>query len=560
MAAGAPAQAFEVRGVHYSVGQQMSFLEDPVGALDIEHLAGYPEQYTFVQASAGHPERFYSPVWLKLELQFHESVRDNEYVLIGRSDRFSEIKLYRQGEDGIYSELVTGNHYRADTRDIDAPNYAFSISSVDQTLYLRYQGGSGTEELPWLLIEKSFYEQGSYRYYLVYTALLSAIFALLLFNIVLALAIRRKAYGFYAAFVGCVFMWLLTHDGFGFYYLWPEVPGLNDRAQDAFSLASSAFRILAVLFFLDIVRCAPRWYRAGILTVVGLATVVFVVMLAGSNSLPLWVPASIWWLTSAFGLALCLVGAVRKRPLSIPLFLILSIPVLAYAAQVYIPFDRLGMGLWSKQLSTVGFVMHVVLFSVCIAAQIRMHANSHLDALHDSLTGLPQMTLLRERFEWATSVAQRHRTQLAVLYIDLDGFKQVNDTYGHAAGNHVLQRVALRLRTELRETDCLARLGGDEFVVLLMDVPEGEWISTLTQRLLRSITLPIEIESEGQVSVSASIGVTTCRGGDKAFEDILREADLAMYASKKRGKNMFSIAGKQAPRRATANYLTLVAE
>lgn len=159
-------------------------------------------------------------------------------------------------------------------------------------------------------------------------------------------------------------------------------------------------------------------------------------------------------------------------------------------------------------------------------------------ALHDALTGLPNRLQFSDRIEQAMARARRSSSSLAVLFIDLDGFKEVNDTYGHAGGDAVLKVVAARLKHDLRDTDTVARLSGDEFTVILegLDHPESNaYVGQIADMLLTSLSQPIEVDGN-HVSVSASIGVSLSSGATSP-EDMLDRADQAMYRAKARGKN-----------------------
>ena len=126
--------------------------------------------------------------------------------------------------------------------------------------------------------------------------------------------------------------------------------------------------------------------------------------------------------------------------------------------------------------------------------------------MHDSLTGLPGMRLLQERFDLAASLSRREGTQMAVLFIDLDGFKAVNDGLGHAAGDQLLIQVARRMQEKLRSTDTVARIGGDEFAVLLTQLKERAALQKVVSQLLETIAEPILIDGR-ESRVSGSIGV-----------------------------------------------------
>jgi diguanylate cyclase (GGDEF)-like protein/PAS domain S-box-containing protein len=153
-------------------------------------------------------------------------------------------------------------------------------------------------------------------------------------------------------------------------------------------------------------------------------------------------------------------------------------------------------------------------------------------ALHDFLTGLPNRVLLRDRLSQAILAAEREETPLAVCLIDLDRFKNVNDTFGHHAGDVLLQEVSRRLRGALRTADTVARLGGDEFAILLPAVGDESAAIRTAEKILNSLEEPFPVESR-TTRISASIGIALCpkHGGDWAT--LLRAADVAMYAAKK---------------------------
>ena len=161
-------------------------------------------------------------------------------------------------------------------------------------------------------------------------------------------------------------------------------------------------------------------------------------------------------------------------------------------------------------------------------------------AHYDNLTGIPNRVLLADRMKQAIAQSRREQKMLAVCYLDLDGFKLINDTLGHKAGDKVLIETALRISNMLRESDTVARLGGDEFVVLLPDLhQEQECISTL-KRLLETIALPIMIQGQA-CKLTASIGVSIFSCDDKESDALLRQADQAMYIAKQAGKNCYHI-------------------
>ncbi|GGK70023.1 EAL domain-containing protein [Amphritea balenae] len=160
-------------------------------------------------------------------------------------------------------------------------------------------------------------------------------------------------------------------------------------------------------------------------------------------------------------------------------------------------------------------------------------------AHYDVLTGLPNRILLGDRLQQALGQTQRHHSSLAVIYIDLDGFKEVNDSHGHDVGDRLLKAVAERMEGCLREGDTLARLGGDEFVAVTQDISEVAECKPLLKRLLKSVAG--EVVDQGQIlSVTASLGVTIySQAEDLDADQLLRQADQAMYQAKLAGKNRY---------------------
>jgi diguanylate cyclase (GGDEF)-like protein/PAS domain S-box-containing protein len=157
-------------------------------------------------------------------------------------------------------------------------------------------------------------------------------------------------------------------------------------------------------------------------------------------------------------------------------------------------------------------------------------------AHHDSLTGLPNRLLFNDRLGQAISVARRDSHQFALLYLDLDRFKLVNDSLGHGAGDELLKIAAGRIRQQVRESDTVARIGGDEFAVILRDVAGREVVAAITGKIIQALTTPFDLNSRNQrvdIGVSIGIGIYPVDGND--IDLLTTRADTAMYSAKIRG-------------------------
>jgi len=173
-----------------------------------------------------------------------------------------------------------------------------------------------------------------------------------------------------------------------------------------------------------------------------------------------------------------------------------------------------------------------------VTTQKQYEATIEYHAFHDSLTGLPNRALLLDRISHSIATSKREHKKLAVLFLDLDDFKKINDTEGHDAGDLLLKEVVRRLQTRLREFDTLSRQGGDEFIIVLEQIESEITIKQVCQDLLALIKQPFTIRSR-QFVVTSSIGISLFPNDDDNANALIRKADLAMYESKSLGKNSF---------------------
>jgi len=167
-------------------------------------------------------------------------------------------------------------------------------------------------------------------------------------------------------------------------------------------------------------------------------------------------------------------------------------------------------------------------------------------ALNDPLTGLANRRLLADRMSMALVHARRNKSAMAVVYLDLDGFKQINDTLGHGAGDNLLKMVAGRLVATVREEDTVARVGGDEFILALWHVSGADYAVTAASRAIEAVSQPYDIEGN-TVSITTSAGVSIYPDHGEDADTLMKSADLALYEAKAAGKNAYRISERRAP-------------
>jgi diguanylate cyclase (GGDEF)-like protein len=223
------------------------------------------------------------------------------------------------------------------------------------------------------------------------------------------------------------------------------------------------------------------------------------------------------------------------------------LPVLAVTAQPAHKLRALQSG--AKDFVSKPFDMAEVLMRVHNMLEVRLLHEAARNygkmleslALNDPLTGLANRRLLADRMSMSLVHARRNKSAMAVLYLDLDGFKEINDTLGHGAGDVLLKMVAERLVATVREEDTVARLGGDEFIIALWHVSGADYATSAALRAIEVVAKPYNIEGN-TVTITTSAGVSIYPDHGEDADTLMKSADLALYEAKAAGRNVFRIA------------------
>ena len=164
-------------------------------------------------------------------------------------------------------------------------------------------------------------------------------------------------------------------------------------------------------------------------------------------------------------------------------------------------------------------------------------------ATHDQLTGLPNRALFFDRLHHALSLAKRYQRELGVLFLDLDGFKNINDVYGHSQGDRLLEAIGQRLGEQVRESDTIARIGGDEFTLIIQETSGVEEAKLLSGRILEALNQPFHSNGR-EITITGSIGISLFPRHGEDPEELVGSADKAMYVAKNYGKNTVAVFGE----------------
>ncbi len=558
----------------------LAMLRDAGAGADFAMIEARDADFAPVAASAGLNFGYTrDAVWLRLQLasaidEASDWRIELDYASLDLAELHErlpdgQLRVHRSGDALPFAERATPHRN---------PVFALHLEpGQTRTLYLRATSEGSLTLNPWLWQADAFqaHSETGYAAQALYFGVLLALAA---YNLMLFFALRDRAFLLYVAFVLSFGMGIASLYGLGAQFLWPGWTDWNNRALP---IGIALCSILAPLFtreFLDTRRRAPGWHRllgaTALLQVGVLAIAVLGSVQAGVQAM------------SAGGIVNCLLMlacgiacALRGLPGARLFVLAWGVLLLGGVLLALRNFGLIPTNFVTLYSMQIGSALEMLLLSFALAARFdvlrREKAQAQSDALaaqaqvvstlqkqereleqrvaertealaaaneqlrelalRDPLTALANRAALYAHLDHALQRAQRHGRPLALLMIDLDGFKAVNDTLGHEAGDRVLVEVADRLARCARGSDLVARLGGDEFVLACEDVVDATAAEQLAGRLLAVLSAPIEVGA-ARAQVGASIGIAF--GGDAGEEggDLLRRADQAMYAAKAAGR------------------------
>jgi len=586
-------QPVELNGNETALSLQAhsQFLRDPSGTMQLEEVLS--RLTAFEEASTRRDLNFsytHDHVWLHMELTSRADSR-TDWVIEMRYSSLDRVSLFLLAPDGSWSAQHAGDTLPFAERSIGHRNPVFTLTlepGDTRTLLLR-ANSEGNLTLDGLLWQAEHFTQQSNSDYVLVALYFGMLLALGGYNLLLFLALRERSFLLYVCFVVSFGTGMLAINGLGAQYLWPDLGEHGNRIMPFSLCLSAAVGVLFAQSFLDTARRATR--VDAILTVwAWIAMIATLTILVLPVQLALQLMSLVGLITTLvlfFAGTLCVIRRVPGSAIFVIAWLMLLIGGMLLALR---NFGVIPSNFLTVNAMQIGSAMEMLLLSLGLAARFNemkrlkeqaqkeallaqrqvvrslmqqekilekrvsertealAQANAQLEllAMQDPLTGLANRTALAQHMQQAMLRTERREEWLALVLIDLDAFKAINDEMGHDAGDQVLVEAAKRLRECARETDLVARLGGDEFILVSEGIVDREDALSLGERLLDALSMPIML-TNGSISVGASIGISLSNGIEPDIESMMRQADQAMYQRKRSGRHgvvIYSAPGK----------------
>lgn len=588
-----PAAAFHLGDAPQTVlRNHVHILEDPARSMDAEAaLAAFRKgQFDANIGAQGDVNFGYSSsaFWVAIPLSWGGTENAGRLLEIGHPP-LDRAELFVLAPGGGFTRMVAGDLQPFASRPFPHRNLVFPVTLQpgDGNLLLLRITSEGSMTLPltlWKPDALHAHDQMTYALVSVYYGILLALF---LYNIMVWLAIRERLYLVYVACVLAMGIGQAALNGLGNQFLWPGLPGWGNVSLPIAMSASGLFGAQFVRLFLDTARSFPRWDKALIACIAGFAlSILFSAVINYRLGAILTSLTGIGFALVAFAVGVyCQIKGHRTVRY---LLLAWTVLLIGVAVQAMRNLGWVPTNLFTQYAMQAGSSLDLLLLSFALADRINQlrgekaeadqalianklalvaalqqseaeleakvaertrdlqTANERLVekeqqleymARHDSLTGLANRSLLAIRMEHTLARARRSGKLAAVLLVDVDNFKQLNDREGHLVGDQLLVKLAQRLTETVRMTDTVARYGGDEFVIVLEEVASEELARQIVMKLVGVAAEPVLMPSGKSIIATVSIGMAIFpQDGDNA-EELLRKADTAMFGAKAAGRN-----------------------
>lgn len=580
----------------YSLAPALTYLEDRSGSLSTADFQQPDTIARLQQPQLGNNNLNFgyssSVYWLRLQVQANEP---GHWLLEVAFPSLDQVELY-VGDNP--TPQIAGDLRAFAERPIHHRNLVFPVdlpAGQTQTLLLRV-ASQGTLTIPLMLWQPEAFASHNQSTYAALALYYGGLAALLGYNLLIFLATRKRSFLEYVLCGIGMAIGQLSLNGFGNQFVWPDWPQWGNIALPTGFALCGLFGAMFTRTFLDTRHSAPWLDRA---------IIVFVALFSFATVAPLFLPYRFnAALISALGLGfsllavLCGIRCQQQRAPGARFYLLAwTLLLLGVGTMGARNFGWLPTNFLTTYAMQLGSVLEMLLLSFAMAdrinlmqrakeqaqnqalaanqrvvsalqqseqmlelrvrertqalaeANVQLRANEKLlqqMVHHDPLTGLANRLLLDDRLNHALSKANRQHSLMGVLLIDLDGFKPVNDSRGHAAGDQLLMMVAERLLACVREADTVARLGGDEFVIVLEDGKDNSHLERIAGTIVHALSEPYPL-GQDEAHISASIGIAVYPDDGSDAQTLLKHADQAMYAAKAAGRNGYRLFSRTSP-------------
>ncbi len=571
----------------------LEFLEDPGQKMELADVRSAAAAPRFAPLPPGGDVNFgysRSAYWLRFTVR---PLADIPWLLEAAFPSLDRVEVFTPDGTGTWRRQSGGDLRPFSERPYPHRNLVFPLQLTkgeQQTLFLRVTS-DGTLTVPLTLWAAEAFHSHDRESYALLSLYFGMLLALMLYNLLLWLSLRDPLFSSYVLFVAGMAVAQASMNGLGNQFLWPDWPAWGNISLPSGMGLTGLFGALFTRRFLETRRTVPTLDKA-ILVLAG----IFALGAVSPLLLPYRDAAILVSLTGTVFSAVAVSGAVvcllRGHPGARYFLLAWTLLLVGVAALGLRNLNWLPTNWFTTYAMQIGSALEMLLLSFALADRINvlraekelanaqalqaqqamvdglkrseqeledrirertraladanarlMHQEQQLRSLvhHDPLTGLANRILLYDRIELALAHSQRSGLPVAVLLIDLDGFKPVNDTWGHAVGDRLLVEVAHRLSGQVRASDTVARLGGDEFVVVLHELHDGAQALQVAEKLVHELARPFHDEG-ADLQIGASIGVAIHPQHGQDVQSLMRQADLAMYRAKRDGRGSFRVA------------------
>ncbi|HEY0721289.1 MAG TPA: diguanylate cyclase [Gammaproteobacteria bacterium] len=574
-----------------ALGRYLSVLKDESRQLGIREVRRAADADSFQAVEGSYEPNFgYTDAALWFHTTLDNGTSETEWLLELAFAPLDEVELFLvdKASGAPMAHYSTGDTLPFSERPLAHRHFVFPVTLAPHNsyeLFLRVRS-DGTVTAPLFIWKPSSFDlasRNSYMAIMLYFGLLLAFFT---YNLRLYFSLHDRVYLYYLGFIAAITLGMGAWNGLFFEYLWPDSPRWGNLAAVVGYNLTGMFGAIFSRTFLN-----SRIYTPLLDRVMKYCTWMFALLVIAS---PLARYQQIAMMTSAVGILFSIaavssgVHCLHRGQRSARYFLVAwSLLLLGTAIFGARNFGLLPTNLFTRYAMQFGSAIEILLFSFALAERIsdlrrgkelaegaalaakksmvellehteqeleqrvkeRTHELTTLNnrlkeqelrlkglAMYDPLTGLANRTLLYERIAEALTSAQQHSLKVALLLIDLDEFKPINDSLGHEVGDTVLQAIATRLQELVRTSDTVARLGGDEFVIVLSDLDDAIRAVAIGEKVIRELAQPMVVNGN-TLQVSASVGVAFYPEDGSSIATLLRQADKAMYEAKRNGRN-----------------------